>query len=119
MSHAEVIEGTVEGLNDRGVRINGTWYNVSKFHTVDLPKRVGEWVRLDIDAKGFILDSTLLDDDANQTPDVLSARDDRSTRLAVLEAAARFLGELSHSRDEVRSEHVLLLADKWVEWVER
>lgn len=117
MTHAEVIEGTVEGVNDRGIRVNGTWFNVSKFHTVDLPKRVGTRVRLDIDTKGFILDSTLLDDDADQTPTVLSARDDRITRVAVLEAAANFLGLISQSREEVRSDHVLILADKWLAWV--
>lgn len=117
MTHAEVIEGTVEGVNDRGIRVNGTWFNFSKFHTVDLPKRVGTRVRLDIDTKGFILDSTLLDDDADQTPTVLSARDDRITRVAVLKAAANFLGRMSQSREEVRSDHVLVLADRWLAWV--
>jgi hypothetical protein len=35
----------------------------------------------------------------------------------VLQAAANFLGLMSQTRDEVRSEHVLVLADKWLAWV--
>jgi hypothetical protein len=36
---------------------------------------------------------------------------DRINRLAVLKAAASFLGALSQTREEVRSERVLVLAD--------
>ncbi len=40
-------------------------------------------------------------------------------RLAVLKAAANFLGLMSQTREEVKSEYVLLLAEKWLAWVER
>jgi len=46
-------------------------------------------------------------------------RDERITRLAVLKAAANFLGQLSQTREEVRSEHVLVLADRWLAWVDQ
>ena len=46
------------------------------------------------------------------------SRDERIARLAVLKAAANFLGQMSQTREEVRSEHVLVLADKWLAWLE-
>src|SRR5207244_957644 len=39
--------------------------------------------------------------------------------MAVLKAAANFLGLMSQAREEVKSDHVLLLADRWLEWVDR
>jgi hypothetical protein len=33
------IEGLVESVNDRGIKVGGEWRNVSKFHPVDLPDR--------------------------------------------------------------------------------
>jgi hypothetical protein len=49
----------------------------------------------------------------------LSSKDQRITRLAVLKAAAEFVGLWGQTREEVRSEHVLVLADRWLEWVTR
>ena len=46
------------------------------------------------------------------------ARHEAIARRAVLKAAANFVGLLSQSREEVRSEHVLVLAVRWLEWVE-
>lgn len=116
MTQMEVIEGTVEAVNERGVRLAGNWYNVSKYRAVELPQ-TGAWVQLGVDPKGFILEVTTLDA-TDKTPAV--SRDEReNTRLAVLAVAAQFLGQLAHTRDDVRSDHVLMLADKWLEWVER
>jgi hypothetical protein len=36
----------------------------------------------------------------------------------VLKAAAEFVGRMAQCREDVRSEHVLILADKWLAWVE-
>jgi len=41
------------------------------------------------------------------------------TRLAVLKAAANFLGLIDQTREEVKSDHVLVLADKWLAWVQQ
>lgn len=46
-------------------------------------------------------------------------RDGTITRLTVLKAAANFLGLMGQCREDVRSEHVLVLADKWLAWVEQ
>ena len=111
MSYAEDVEGTVEQVNDRGVRIHGSWYNVSKFHAVALP-RVGEHVRLGIDTKGFILDVERMDQDDRAVEIVLP--DPTATRLTVLNAAAIF----GASRGDLKSAEVLRIADAWLAWVE-
>jgi hypothetical protein len=119
---ADVIEGLVESVNDRGIHVGGEWRNVSKFHPVDLPCR-GARVRLQLDAKGFIKSLHILDDApssaGSEAESNSSTRDRTITRLAVLKAAANFLGLMSGTREEVRSDHVLVLADKWLAWVEQ
>jgi hypothetical protein len=114
-----LIEGLVEAVNGKGIRVKGSWLNVSQFKPVPLPE-VGEYVRLKVDAKSFITSLEVVKaahDDGVATPAVLS-RETRIARLAVLKAAANFLGQMSQTREEVRSEHVLVLADKWLKWVE-
>jgi hypothetical protein len=39
--------------------------------------------------------------------------------LVVLQAAASFLGLMGQAREEVKSDHVLILADKWLAWVKQ
>jgi len=108
----EEVEGLVESVNPTGLKIAGAWVNVSRFHPVTLPD-AGAHVRLKIDPKGYIVDLEQL----GSTPAVLSDKDERITRLAVLKAAAEFVGLWGQSREDVRSEHVLVIADKWLKWV--
>src|SRR6266568_3612593 len=109
------VEGLIEAINDRGIRVAGEWRNVSKFHPIDLPDR-GARVRLELDNKGFIRTLQVLD----AAPAANSSDRNRViTRLTVLKAAANFLGLMSQAREEIRSDHVLVLADKWVRWVEQ
>ena len=103
------IEGVVEARNGTGVKIDGEWRNVSKFHPVELPE-VGAHVRADVDNKGFLKEIQVLD---GESPAVSSARDERITRLAVLKAAANFAA----IRSDIKSADVLRIADKWLEWV--
>jgi len=109
-------EGRVEAVNERGIKVDGDWWNVSKFKPVDLPAR-GALVRITVDFKGFLTSVTELEAAPAATANL--SQDATITRLAVLKAAAGFLGELSHTRPEVRSEHVVVLADKWLEWVQQ
>jgi hypothetical protein len=111
------VEGVVEATNERGLKLDGGsgWLNVSKFRPLELPP-VGTAVRVAVDAKGFLTSVQVLD--SPTTPAVLS-RNETITRLAVLKAAANFLGLLSQTREEVKSEHVLVLADKWIAWVDQ
>lgn len=114
MTTADTVRGRVEARNPNGIRVAGEWHNVSKFRPLDLPA-VGANVELGIDPKGFITSLEVLE--GAPAPANLSPMS--GMRLEVLQAAASFLGQLSHTRPEVRSEHVLALADRWLAWVER
>jgi hypothetical protein len=111
----EHVEGLVEATNANGLKIAGAWLNVSRFKPVELPER-GTHVRLEVDSRGYIRELEVLKT-AGVSRDV--SRNETITRLAVLKAAAQFVGALSQTREDVRSEHVLLLADKWVAWVDQ
>lgn len=111
----EQVEGLVEATNAKGLKIAGQWVNVSQFHPVELPD-AGAHVRLKVDTKGYIVE---LENLSPATPAVRSDKDERITRLAVLKAAAEFVGLWGQTREEVRSEHVLKIADAWLEWVQR
>jgi hypothetical protein len=77
-------------------------------------------VYLGLDADGFVRQLQVLDDAPSAgAPAVSPGRDRTSTRLAVLTAAANFLGLMGQAREEVKSDHVLILADKWLTWVEQ
>ena len=110
------IEGLVEARNERGIRVGDEWRNMSKFHPLELPGQ-GARVRLELDNKGFIRTLQILD----QAPSATSSSDrDRTiTRLSVLKTAAQFLGAMAQVHEEVKSDHVLVLAEKWLQWVEQ
>ena len=115
----EQFEGVVEATNAKGLKIAGAWVNVSQFRPVELPE-VGAHVRVDVDSKGFIKALEVLGASVEHTKVTSSIEhDERITRLAVLKAAANFVGLMGQSREDVRSEHVLALADKWLAWVEQ
>jgi hypothetical protein len=113
------VEGTVEAVNDRGVKLDGEWVNLSKYRRLELPD-AGARVRAEVDQRGYLCTIDVLQPapDAG-SPAHLSQHDDRITRLAVLKAAAEFVGLWGQTREDVRSDHVLVLADKWLAWVEQ
>jgi len=113
----EQVEGLVEATNAKGLKIAGQWVNVSQFRPVELPT-TGSHVRLEVDSKGYIKELEVLNSN-DRTPAVLSEKDERITRLAVLKAAAEFVGLWGQTREEIKSDHVLLVADKWLEWVNK
>ncbi len=42
-----------------------------------------------------------------------------ATKLDVLKAAAQFVGRMGQAGyQDIKSEHVLVLADKWLKWVD-
>lgn len=123
MTATETVEGQVESTNERGLRLKGEteWRNYSKFAEGLEPAARGATVRLSLDSKGFIRGvETLSSGSPNGTAAAYSPTRERTiTRLAVLKAAANFVGLMGQTHEEVTSEHVLRLADKWVAWVER
>lgn len=107
----ELVEGTVEATNEKGVRVNGTWLNRSQFTPVELPG-VGARVCLKVDAKRFIQQVEVLEHTAVTAS---LSRNETITRLAVLKAAAQF----GASRSDLKSSDVLRIADAWIAWVEQ
>ena len=103
------LEGAVEARNDRGIKLDGEWRNMSKFKPLELPE-VGARVRAEVDDKGFLRSIDVLE----HTPATASlSRDETITRLAVLKAAAHFAAD----RAEIKSADVLRIADCWLKWV--
>jgi|SRR5215467_4854645 len=103
MSH----EGIVEQRNDRGIKVDGEWLNLSKFNVIHELPEVGDQVHAEVDAKGFLKTWWRLLDDEPAAPT-------SSPRLEVLKAAALF----SAGRADIRSADVLRIADSWLAWVE-
>jgi hypothetical protein len=56
----DTVEGVVEQTNSTGLRLNGTWYSVSKYTPVELPS-AGTRVRLQADERSFIKSLELVD----------------------------------------------------------
>jgi aminoglycoside phosphotransferase (APT) family kinase protein len=109
------VEGIVESVNDRGIRVGGEWRNLSKFHPLELPGQ-GARVRLELDNKGFIKTLQIL----HAAPAASGpARDRTITRLSVLKTAAAFLGQMAQVHEGVKSDHVIPLAERWLAWVEQ
>jgi hypothetical protein len=80
---------------------------------VPLPEQ-GTLVRVEVRSNGFIKSLEVIKTVAESpTPAVLSDKDERITRLAVLKAAAGF----GASRPDLKSADVLAIADKWLAWV--
>ena len=120
-SNRTTLTGVVEHVNERGIKLNGGWLNVSKFHPVALPMR-GAHVALEVKDDRWIQRCDVLD---GMTPEVSpqgdtgialpqSTRERTITRLAVLKAAAAFAA----SRPEAKSPDVLTVAQHWLHWVE-
>ena len=113
------VEGLVEAVNAKGLKIGGAWVNISQFNPVELPQ-TGAHVRLKVDSRGYIKElESMSQPTTGESPAVLSGKDERITRLAVLKAAAEFVGLWGQNREDIKSDHVLMLADKWLKWVEQ
>src|SRR6266568_5071212 len=89
------VEGLIEAINDRGIRVAGEWRNVSKFHPVDLPDR-GARVRLELDSKGFIRTLQVLD--AAPSACAPSSRDREIRRMCAIKVAANVIGQFAQTR---------------------
>jgi len=110
--HAGQLVGRVESVNDRGVRIDGTWRNISKWaDDVTMPAR-GQVVALTLDGSGFV---RAIAPAADAPPSRQAGRETTITRLSVLKAAAEF----GAARPDLKSCDVLAIAAAWERWVLR
>jgi len=110
------VEGTVEAVNATGLKIAGSWLNVSQFGPkLDLPE-AGAHVRLQVDSRGYIKALEVLDGfsiDGKSSIRTENQHDATIARLAVLKAAAHFAA----SRADIKSADVPLIAERWLQWV--
>jgi hypothetical protein len=100
-------------VNERGVKVGGAWYNVSRYHAVALPLR-GQAVALTV--RGSWIEALTVQDAPSATENPAqrgNARERTITRLAVLKAAAAFAA----SRPDAKSTDVPRVAEAWLRWV--
>ena len=130
----DVIRGTVQSVNAKGVKLNGEWFNFSKFRQV-APPEPGQVVELAV-RSGFINGLKLVDDRPPAAPPQAQqiqaaaprpapgtaragdgpapvSRDQEIRRLALLKAAAAFHA----GRPEATPDDVLSTAILWEVWV--
>jgi hypothetical protein len=117
-SNGQVVEGLAEQVNEHGLKVGGEWLNVSKFKPVELPER-GARVRVSLDPKGFIQSLDVLDAAPSSSSTSSSSRDHTINRLSVLKTAAAFLAQMGQVHEGVKSDHVIPLAERWLQWVEQ
>jgi hypothetical protein len=110
----EAIEGTVQAVNEKGVKVNGSWYNRSQYGPDGALPRKGEHVVLQVSGGKWIKSWRPLDGPTAQTHNG-TQRETTITRLACLKAAAEFAA----SRPDAKSADVLKIAEAWEAWVNR
>ena len=126
MKTEQQIRGIVEAANPKGIRVEGQWWNFSRFAEVDRPDR-GQQVEMLVDAtdKGnFIRALRIMDEPAmhqngsstNSPPVTEPPTKDRIiSRLALIKAASEWLAP----RPETQVEDILTAAEAFEEWVLR
>jgi hypothetical protein len=120
----ERVQGSVEQVNAKGtgIKLLGEWLNVSQYSPISVMPMPGELVDVQVERSecgSWIKSLTIQGRSASSTfsGQPAASRDRTGTRLAVLKAAASFLRLMGQAREEVRSDHLLVLADKWLAWV--
>ncbi|MPZ14361.1 MAG: hypothetical protein GEU73_08040 [Chloroflexi bacterium] len=119
------ITGVVARVNENGVKLAGAdgWLTISRYADPKpaLPQ-IGDAVTIGLDKSGFArtigVDGAQVQQQngaTGPTGPIGPTRDTAITRLACLKSAVHFLAE----RSEAKSEHVLLLAERFEGWVTR
>jgi hypothetical protein len=146
-SGAEVVEGTVARVNDRGLVLDGEdcWLNVSRY-AKPAPKlpQVGETVRVYLDKDGYIRDVEALRDEervryaagdgvdvpppeepsrqvppAQRPPTIVGTSPDKDTQIRRMNAVATATAMLSSGGHAADPDEVLRLAERIERWVSR
>ena len=113
----ERVAGVVEAVNERGVRIAGTWHNFSRFADVPRPMK---GARVELQVKGGSIQSLEVVDGATGADSARATASDGSrertiARLAILKSAAAYCA----ARPDAKASDVLKVATAWEAWVLR
>jgi hypothetical protein len=113
------LTGTVEAVNERGIKLQGAWLNLSKWKPLPLPTR-GALVSVDVKDGRFLDRIDVLDgQDAHSEPQRAvagpGARERLITRLACLRSAV----QLAAGKGDLTSADVLKVAERFEAWVTR
>ncbi|HEX3035283.1 MAG TPA: hypothetical protein VHT73_09135 [Thermodesulfobacteriota bacterium] len=122
----EEIKGTVEKVNPKGIRVDGRWYNYSKYIEEEIPE-VNEGDKVKIDVKGdWIMKFKLLSRESfgeNKRENFQMPREKRETdrqvvitRLACLNTATEILKLYSKP---ITSKNLFKVAEELESWVWR
>jgi hypothetical protein len=109
----QVITATVEAVNERGVRVNGTWHNFSSYAqngAIDHTAQVGDTVELELTNTGWVRKLAVKTRAASQSngqpapqaPSALGARQldaSQYTRLRAVEIAAPIVVQFAEDFD--------------------
>jgi hypothetical protein len=111
----------VQSANEHGVHLVGedTWRNFSKYASTLATPAQGQRVRLGLDGSGFVRELQVLDQPTAAAAPAPGSQDRLALRLRVLEIAAATIGQFAQAREEVRTEHILPLAERLLAWVEQ
>ena len=113
---AQVLEGTVESVNERGVKIGGQWLNYSKWAGEIAEPRRGQVVALTLDGSGFVRAVGPADGAATGTHRApVAARETAIIRQMCLKASAEFCA----AEPEFKSADLFALAERMEAWVLR
>lgn len=119
-----VIVGLVEAENDGGYKVDGKWYNVSKFaDDTKFPLTArGKRVRLTLDSAGFVRGVDVLDSDGATTTTTSGAVDYQARRDA-LQLAVALVGYLpaadpKQDPTDYLVAETLTIASALLEWLE-
>jgi hypothetical protein len=121
---AETLVGAVEATNDKGIKVQGRWFNFSQYHDVPHPER-GQQVALE--AKGNFIQKLTIRAAAEPTgaeptptpspaqPPSTDTRELRIIRQAMAKAAASFMA----LRTDATVGDVIGMAELLERWVTR
>lgn len=124
------VDGVVASVSQSGsgIQINGVWYNYSSRTPVTTKPIRGQHVKLTHDESRWIQGLEILDGGAVQQrpggggpprPRMTESERREVRRMNVLRTAADFAGRLSMSKEGISSKDVIVIAEHWLEWLER
>ena len=110
----ERLVGTVEAVNERGVKIGGAWRNYSRWAGELAPPQRGTHVAVRLDAQGFVRE--IAPADAGSTPvEPGPSKDTLIIRQTCVKAASEYCA----SRPDLKTSDLFTLAERMEAWIVR